>query len=180
MLDGGDVKADVVTVDGAGEIVLNPTRSVKLFPCDAETGFGAAICVLGTANVDGGCSILGMEGFAAADVVGSGVADWKSSKSSSSFVVGAGAEAPSIPRSSIGFVMGFLPLYANSLGGVIGGRSPSSKLNMSFSGSFLGGSSFFRFRFAAVDDDGAEVRTAGEATAPSSYSSYSSNRSLLA
>ena len=75
VLVGGDVKADVVTVDGAGEIELNPTRSVILFPCDAEIGLGAAKCVLGMANIDDSGWILGIEGLATVAVVGSGVAD---------------------------------------------------------------------------------------------------------
>ena len=80
--------------------------------------------------------------------------------------------------SSIGFDAAFLPLEAKGLGGVSGGIS-SSNPSMSTSGSFFfGGSTFFGSRLTAVEEVSA-FRRPEEATAPSSYSSYSSNRSLL-
>lgn len=113
-----------------------------------------------------GGAIPGIEGFD--DVCVVGVADWKSSKSSSSAPPG---------LSSIGLDAGFLPLETNFLGGVSGGIS-SSKSSISISGSFFfGGSAFLTSPLAA--DDGSAFRRPGAATAPSSYSSYSSNRSLL-
>lgn len=99
----------------------------------------------------------GMERFV---VVVVGVADWKSSKSSSS--------APS----SKTFKAAFFPLEANGFGGVSGGMS-SSKPSMSISGAFgLGGSAFFTGAVSIF-------RRALDVMAPSSYSSYSSKRSFL-
>ncbi len=109
-------------------------------------------------------AIPGIEGLEKVCVVG--VADWKSSKSSSS--------APPGPSSS-GLETFFLPFGTNSFGGVSGGIS-SSKPSMSISGSFfLGGSGFLGSRLAA--DEVSAFRRPGVATAPSSYSSYSSKRS---
>ena len=114
---------------------------------------------------------VGIEGFE--DVCVLGVADWKSSKSSSSAVW-------SVPKLSTGLKMAFLPFEANSLGGVSGGISSSPNANKSTSGSlFLGGSAFFASRFAGVGKEDSAFRRTGDATAPSSYSSYSSKRSLL-
>ena len=49
-ISGGDENAllgvDITGWVGAGEIEENPTRSLILLPCEAETGFGAANCVL--------------------------------------------------------------------------------------------------------------------------------------
>lgn len=86
-----------------------------------------------------------------------GPADWKSSKSSSSSVANARGVA-------LGAEMG--------LG--------SSKEKRSTSGSFFGGSGFFAARssgFRRLEED--EVLVGLDATAPSSYSSYSSNLSCL-
>lgn len=40
MLAGGDIMPETL---GAGEMELNPTRSLRLAPCEPETGLGAAI-----------------------------------------------------------------------------------------------------------------------------------------
>ena len=143
---------------GAGEMDENPTISDKLAAFGAETGWGAAYWVAEVVVDIGGAS----EGKDGADVCTDGVADWKSSKSSSSApleVMGAAAGA----EMGIG----------------------SSKENRSTSGSFfLGGSDFFGVRsvvFRLAEDEDEDVsacRFPGAATAPSSYSSYSSNLSL--
>lgn len=145
---------------GVGEIGLTATRSLRLLPCEGAAGLGAANWVLdAVALVASG--IPGIDGLEEAAVVG--VADWKSSKSSSS----------AAPVSS-GFVLDFLILEVNSFGGVSGGMS-SSKAKMSISGSFgLGGSAFFCSRFGT-----SAFRREVDEISPSSPSSYSSNRSLL-
>ena len=159
---------------GAGEMELKPTRSLRLFPCEGATGLGAANRVLDVVLLlDMGSGKPGIEGFAGAVVVG--VADWKSSKSSSSAPPDCNDPGPS-PST---FEAALFPLGANSFGGVSGGMS-SSKPKISISGSFgLGGSAFFGSRFAAAVEVVSGFRRAGEAVTPSSYSSYSSNRSLL-
>ena len=118
---------------------------------------------------------FGIEGFEGAEVWVVGAADWKSSKSSSSAM----SEGAPPSMSSIGFDADFLPLEGKGLGGVSGGISSSSNARMSISGSFfLGGSAFLASRLAGAEERSA-FRRPGEATAPSSYSSYSSNRSRL-
>ena len=139
-----------------GDMELKPTRSLRLLLCEGATGLGAANWVLdAVVLVDSGR--LGIDGFEGATVVG--VADWKSSKSSSS----------AAPVSS-GFEAGFLTLEVNSFGGVSGGMS-SSKPRMSISGSFgFGVSAFFGSRFEI-----SAFRREADETSPSSPSSYSSN-----
>lgn len=145
---------------GTGEIELKPTRSLRLLLCEGATGLGAANWVLG-AVVLVASGRPGIDGCEAGAVVV--VADWKSSKSSSS----------AAPVSS-GLAAGFFIFDANSFGGVSGGIS-SSKARISISGSFgLGCSAFFCSRFGAS----AFRREVGEAST-SSPSSYSSNRSRL-
>ncbi len=132
--------------------------------------------MLGARDVaDNGSGRFGIEGFEGAVDCVVGVADWKSSNSSSSAVPG--GAPPIMP--SIGFDVAFLPLEAKGFGGVSGGMSSSSNPSMSISGSFFfGGSAFFVSRLAAVEEVSAFRRPVEDA-APSSYSSYSSNRSLL-
>ena len=166
----------VLLILGAGEMELKPTRSLRLALWDAEVGFGAAYWVLdanGVAEI--GVGRPGIVVFEGAEVCVLGVADWKSSKSSSS----AAPDEVLPSMSSIGFETVFLPFEVNGLGGVSGGMSSSSKARISISGSFFfGGSAFLGSRLTVVDEESV-FRRAGEATAPSSYSSYSSNRSLL-
>ena len=139
---------------------LKPARLFRLLPCEGATGFGAANWVV-DAVVLVASGRPGIDGLEGAAVVG--VADWKSSKSSSS----------AAPVSS-GFAAGFLMLEANSFGGVSGGMS-SSKAKISISGSFgLGGSAFFCSRFGT-----SAFRRELDETSSSSPSSYSSNRSRL-
>ena len=141
-------------------MVLKPTRSLRLLPCEGATGLGAANWVLGAA-VPAASGRPDIDGFIGADMVG--VADWKSSKSSSS----------TAPVSSE-LVVGFLILDTNSFGGVSGGMS-SSKARISISGSLgLGGSAFFCSLLGS-----SAFRREGDESSPSSPSSYSSNRSLL-
>ena len=90
----------------------------------------------------------------------------KSSKSSSSPVP--------LPF-RVGDVRACLPFDGAGLGGVIGGISSSPKENRSTSGAFFTSG----FRFAELDCEGSAFRRAGVLAAPSSSSSYSSNRSLL-
>lgn len=171
VLAGGEMMPEAL---GAGEMELNPTRSLRLAPCEPETGLGAAIwaveLLFKVAGL-GGRESPGIEGLVADWLLG--VADWKSSKSSSS----AAPPACKEPNpSSIGFGVAFLPFEAKSLGGVFGGISSASKLRMSISGSFFfGGSGFLVSRRA--DDDDSGFRRAEVAVLPSSYSSYSSNLS---
>ena len=75
-LSGGEVKADALVDDGAGEIELKPTRFDKLPPCEPDIGFGAANCVGVDVGIfiEGGC-MLGIDGFGAFAEVSSGVAD---------------------------------------------------------------------------------------------------------
>ena len=137
---------------------LKPTRSLRLLPCEGATGLGAANWVFDAVVVASGRP--GIDGLEGAAVVG--VADWKSSKSSSS----------AVPASS-GFVVGFFILEVNSFGGVSGGMS-SSKAKISISGSLgFGGSTFFCSCFGI-----SAVRREVDETS-SSPSSYSSNWSLL-
>ena len=161
---------------GAGEMELKPTRSFRLAPWEAEIGLGVAYWVLGARGVeDIGVGRPGIEDLEEAEGWVVGVADWKSSKSSSS----AALDGAPPSMSSIGFETAFLPLEAKGLGGVSGGMSLSSNARISISGSFfLDGSALLGSRLIAVEDGSAFLRP-GEATAPSSYSSYSSKRSLL-
>ena len=107
-----------------------------------------------------------MEGLE--DVVVVGVADWKSSKSSSS--VAALWREPSPPRP-----LSLLLLEANSFGGVSGGTS-SSNDRKSTSGSLgFGGSAFL----TDADAEGLALLRGVAPDPSSSCSSYSSKRSLL-
>ena len=154
---GGETRPLVAL--GAGEIELN--RSLRLLLCDGATGWGAANCAGAAVVVDIGVGKPGIDGFDAVAVVGE--ADWKSSKSSSSFSNALGAA--------------FLPFEETSFGGVSGGTS-SSKASISISGSFgLGGSGFLALTGSVTVVP--VLRRAEEDVAPSSYSSYSSNRSPL-
>lgn len=121
-------------------------------------GWEAATCAVGAVLVDIDVGKVGIEGL---DVVGD--ADWKSSKSSSSF--------------SKAFGAALFPLKENSLGGVSGGTS-SSKARISISGSFGFGGSAFLVLIGSVAVVPVFLR-AEEGVEPSSCSSYSSNRSLL-
>lgn len=161
---------------GIGEIELKPTRSLRLAPCVAETGFGAAswVAAIDGAFEGGGSERPGMDGLLALEMLG--VADWKSSKSSSSWT----PPADSAPNPlSMGFAEALLPFNAKSLGGVLGGMSSASKLKMSISGSFFFGGSGLEGsrRIADDDDEDAGFRRDEADVAPSSYSSYSSNLS---
>ena len=103
-----------------------------------------------------------------------GVADWKSSKSSSSL---APLDCIEPKASSIVFGAVRFPLEVKSFGGVCGGTSSASKLKISTSGSFFfGGGGFWASR-RMVEDEGSVFRRAGLAVPASSYSSYSSNLS---
>jgi hypothetical protein len=66
----------------AGEIELKPTRSLRFAAFGADTGCGEANWVLDVVVAVGGA----IEEKDGADVWTEGVADWKSSKSSSSAV----------------------------------------------------------------------------------------------
>ena len=95
-----------------------------------------------------------------------GAAEMKSSKSSSSL-----GALPFL----VGDVMVCLPLDGAAFGGVIGGSSSSPKENRSISGAFFTSG----FRLAELVVEVSAFRRARVLTAPSSPSSYSSNRSLL-
>lgn len=74
--------------------------------------------------------------------------------------------------------MAFFPFEATPFGGVAGGRSSSSNPSMSTSGSFFFGSSAaLGSRFTVGVALISVFRIAGDFMAPSSNSSYSSNRS---
>ena len=157
---GAGGEATLLMTLGAGEMELKPTRSLRLLPCEGGTGLGAANWVF-DAVVLADSGRAGIDGLEEAVVVG--VADWKSSKSSSSTAL-----------VSSGLAAGFLILEENSLGGVSGGMS-LSKAKKSISGSFgFRGSAFFCSRLGTSGFR----REVGDAS-PSSPSSYSSNRSLL-
>ncbi len=116
-----------------------------------------------------GAGRFGKEGL---EAVVAEVADWKSSKSSSTAVVD-WRELTPLSRAV------FLLFDKNSFGGVSGGTS-SSKPRMSISGSFgLGGSAFLASRRAEFVENVSDFRRAGVDAAPSSASSYSSKRSRL-
>ena len=153
---GAGGEAILLIALGAGEMELKPTRSLRLLPCGGATGLGAASWMLDAVFLaDSGRP--GIDGLEGAAVVG--VADWKSSKSSSSAV-----------SVSSGFMAGLLIVEANSFGGVSGGMS-SSKARISISGSLgLGGSAFFCSLFGT-----SAFRREVDETSPSSPSSYSSN-----
>ena len=90
----------LLVVEDAGVIDKNPTSSLRFAPWVPETGCGAANCVLEfVVNVDVGGGMAAILEV----VVGSvdGVADWKSSKSSSSIESGESMSSP-LPA-------GFLP-----------------------------------------------------------------------
>ena len=124
---------------GAGEIELKPTRSLRFAPWEADTGLGAASCVADADEVAGKVGRF-------RPIVGVlellwvfGVADWKSSNSSSS-----APPADSDPKpSSMGFADALFPFEAKSFGGVFGGKSSASKLRISISGSFFFGGAGF-------------------------------------
>lgn len=151
----------VAVVLVAGEMDENPTRSVRLAALGADTGWGAAYCVVEVVVAVG--AAIGKDG---AEFCTDGVADWKSSKSSSSTAVFEAAGA--------------------AIGADVVGIGSSNE-NRSTSGSFFfGGSGFFAavlsVVFRRLEEEEEEVFSAcrldGAATAPSSYSSYSSNLSL--
>ena len=72
----------IVLEVGVGVIEVKPTMPFRFEPCVAETGLGAANCVLEVVlTVEAGG---GMANWADDAGAGAGVADWKSSKSSSS------------------------------------------------------------------------------------------------
>ena len=157
---------------GVGETELKLTRSLRLAPWKAETGLGAANCVADVVDVvasGGGKACI--DGFM--EDCGAGVADWNSSKSSSPALLDCIAL-----KSSIAFGTDFFPFEKSSFGGVSGGTSSSSNPRISISGSFFFGiSSCFVSRFTG-DDETSVLRRVGDFVAPSSNSSYSSNRSL--
>lgn len=163
----------MVFVVGAGDIEgkLLPTRWFMLVLWEAETGLGAANWVLGMEGAGG--SIPRSEVFEGAWV--EGVAEIKSSNSSSSAPFGG---------NSIALVATFLPFVTDGFGGVLGGKSSSPNASKrSTSGSFFfGGSGFLASRLALggvdVIDEGSAFLRVGAAAPPSSYSSYSSNRSF--
>ncbi len=138
-----------------GEMDEKPTRSVRFACLGADTGCGAANWVLDVVVDVGGA----MEGKLGAEVCTEGVADWKSSKSSSSAVLEEAA----------------------GVGAAIGAEAGigSSNEKRSTSGAFfLGGSDFLGvFSLVRRFDDVSAFLRPGVATAPSSYSSYSSNLS---
>jgi hypothetical protein len=139
----------------AGDIELNPTKSLKFAAFGADTGCGEAYWVADVVVAVGGA----IEGNDGAEVWADGVADWKSSKSSSSAVCEAVGAATGL-ETGIG----------------------SSNENRSISGSFFfGGSGFFEALSPvlrrAETVDASTCLLPGAATAPSSYSSYSSNLS---
>ena len=72
VLEDGEV---VLGKLGAGEMELKPTKSFRLAPWEADTGLGAAICVLGPVGDSGadGRDNPGIDGFDT--FCGSGVAD---------------------------------------------------------------------------------------------------------
>ena len=81
---------------------------------------------------------------------------------------------------SSGLVIVLLPFETDGFGGVLGGRSSAPKSNKSSCGSgCFGVSAFLVSRRIGVDVSSSGFRRLDELPAPSSYSSYSSNRSLL-
>ena len=111
-----------------------------------------------------------MEGCEVVVVVG--VADWKSSNSSSSAPLACIDPSPFPTELEIDC----FAVEPNSFGGVSGGMS-SSNPRMSISGSLgFGGSAALALLFARP---GSDFFVGGEDMAPSSNSSYSSNRSFL-
>lgn len=176
---GGDAKAleDTgvempVPVLGAGDMEEKPTRSFRFGAWDPETGLGAANWVLDVVvAVEVGGWML-ERGFGLGAAVVDGVADWKSSKSSSSAAAG---DWKLISRP---LLAGFLPFDVE-----VGAGSSSPIENRSGSGSFFFAGSAFLFSRLTLEEVGLETESAfrrpGAATAPSSYSSYSSNLSPL-
>ena len=159
---------------GVGDIKLKPTKSLRLVPCNDDTALGAANCVVDDVeNVDTGSGKADTEALLYG--CGAGAADWKSSKSSSAEMLDW-----SVFRSFSAFGTAVFPFEEFSFGGVSGGAS-SSNPRMSISGSFFfGGSTFLSSRFVMDDEDISAFLRVGDVMAPSSNSSYSSNRSLRA
>lgn len=148
----------IVGSDGAGDMDEMLARPEMLEPCVALTGFGAANCVAAETLVVvcGGGRIPETE-VAAVVVDGSGVAEMKSSKSSSSLRI------DRIPAEG---------------GTLMDSSSPNSK--RSTSGSFFFGSSTFRRADEAVAVVALCLEDAGglDGSSPSSYSSNLSRRPL--
>lgn len=138
----------------AGDV--NPTIPFRFDPCDADTGCGATMVdEAPVVKVEGAAAGGGTANWLADGCVEGVVADWKSSKSSSS--------------------AGFLPAAVDVV-------SPSSpKSTRSGSGSFLGSGFFAASRRAAAGALLAVRRTAAGVVVigSTSSSSYSSNRLLL-
>lgn len=154
-----------------------PTRSLRLAPRTPETGLGAAswvVVVVFEVAVGGGGPRI--EDLAEVCVVG--VADWKSSKSSSS--------APPVccvPKPlSRPLPLVFLPFVGDASAGPPLAMSSSPNEKRSISGSFALGLDFGVFSASLREVDAAggcsAFRRGEDVAAPSSYSSYSSNRSL--
>ena len=155
-----EVEGMVAVELGAG-VVERPERFVREEP---ENGFGAAGCIDETeADIPGGgrFCMLGA----------TGAADWKSSKSSSSVA----PDWNELKAASGPELCGPLPFELVVVAGV---KVSSPTESRSTSGSFFtGGSGLFFGGFSLADCFELSPRRAGLATAPSSYSSYSSNRS---
>ena len=173
VLPGAEVKVEGVDVWvgllGAGEMEEKPTRPLRLAPWAADIGLGAANCVLDVMDeVEVGSGRLASEEVMEGWVVEG--AEMKSSKSSSS--------AAARPLLAVECAAGCLPFEVVGFGGVMGGTSSSPNSKRSTSGSFFFVSSVFRL-VGVLDETFCFRRAAGETTAPSSSSSYSSKRSLL-
>lgn len=168
----GGEKVDVV--DGVAVLLVagetEEKRSPKLALCTPERACGAANCVEEVVvEVERGGTVppdaAGCDGAA-----GAGVADWKSSNSSSSPVLDWRTPKPS-PVEAIAGALPFVELVVGA----------SSNEKRSTSGSFgFGGSAFFVSLLALAR--GGDIVSAfllpGVVAAASSYSSYSSKRSL--
>lgn len=144
----------MVDVDGAGEMDEKPTRSLRLAPWRPETGLGAAkwvALVVVEAVVElGGCRPW-REGLEEGCVVG--VADWKSSKSSSS--------APPVfsvlKPLSIPLPLVLLPFVgATNVGPLAMSSSPNEKRSTSGSFAFAFAFGFSVFSASLRELDGAE------------------------
>ena len=84
----GDV-GDAMLEAGVGVIDVNPTMPFRFTPWDPDTGLGAANCVFDVVlTVDDGGGMPNWFDDVDAAGAGAGVADWKSSKSSSSAPIG--------------------------------------------------------------------------------------------
>lgn len=132
--------------------------------CEPDIGCGDANCVADVVvEVEaGGARAKALIGFAGA---GTGVADWKSSNSSSSAVL----DWRTLKSANAPEDAGAFPLLEDATTG----SSPKSKRSSSGSWGFAG--AFLASRLAAAGDETEPAfRLPGAATTPSSYSSYSS------